>query len=200
VWSPELAWLVGIILSDGHVSNSTHGKYISIKMCDKDILEKIKIITGYKGDVKPLKREKPHYKKPYIIIIGGKIIWQFFTDLEMDNNKSYNAKWPVGLPDEYVNHFIRGLFDGDGSISFNKNNYPFASICGTKKLMCSVSRCVGLHSTEHPNKTETNYKIQYTGDRAKDFLKFIYKNSKENIRMDRKYNKVSEHLNGTVFN
>jgi len=191
-WSPDLAWLVGIVLSDGHVSNIFHGKYIWVKMCDKDVLDKIKIITGYKGDVQPCKREKPHYKKPYIITIGGKKIWQFFTDLGMDNHKSYTAKWPIGLPDEYINHFIRGLFDGDGSIYLNKNNYPFARICGTEKLMNSVSEYINLHFTEHPNKTKTNYIIQYTGNRAKDFLKFIYKNSTENNRMSRKYEKSFE--------
>ena len=199
-WSNELAWLVGVVLSDGHVSNHIHGKYIWVKMCDKDVLDKIKIITGYKGDVTPLKREKLHYKKPYIIIIGGKKIWQFFTNLGMDNHKSQTAKWPVGLPNEYVDHFIRGLFDGDGSIYFDKNDYPFVRICGTKKLMDSVSRYIDLHFTEHSNKIETNYTIQYTGIRAEDLLELIYKNSKQNIRMDRKYNKVLENFHGTVFN
>jgi len=199
-WSSDLAWLVGIVLSDGSVSNIVNGKYIRIKMCDKDVLDKIKIITDYEGKVQPCKREKPHYKKPYIIIIGGKKIWQFFTDLGMDNHKSQTAKWPIGLPDEYVSHFIRGVFDGDGSVYFRKNGYPFAGICGTKKLMSYISKSIDLHFTEHTNKTKTNYTIQYTGDRAKDFLKFIYKNSTENIRMDRKYNKVLEYSNGTVFN
>lgn len=74
IWSSDLAWLVGVMLSDGYVANANNGKYIWVKMCDKDVLDKIKIITGYKGNVNPLKREKPHYKKPYIITIGGKRI------------------------------------------------------------------------------------------------------------------------------
>lgn len=199
-WSPDLAWLVGIVLSDGGVSNPINGKYIKVKMCDKDVIEKIKTITGYKGEIRPCKREKPHYKKPYIIVIGGKTIWQFFTDLGMDNNKSYTAKWPIGLPDEHISHFIRGLFDGDGSIYFRNNGYGFAKVCGTKKLMNSISKCIGLHFNEYTNKTKTNYTIQYTGERAIFFLKFIYKDSTKTMRMDRKYNKVLEHLNGTIFN
>lgn len=191
VWSSELAWLVGVVLSDGHISNIKVGKYVWVKMCDKDVLDKIKIILRYKGSVRPCKREKPHYKKPYIIVVGGKKIWQFFSNLGMDNYKSHNAKWPIGLPEKYYDHFLRGLFDGDGSIFFNRNSYPFARICGTRHLVESIARYINLHYTIHHNKTKTNYIIQYTGNRAKVFLNFIYEKSEEDIRMDRKYKKYS---------
>lgn len=192
VWSPELAWLVGIMLSDGHISSNFRcgSKFVNIRMCDKDVVEKVKKIIQYKGKVRFCKREQLQYKDSYIIVVYGNAIWQFFIDLGMDNHKSYTAKWPVGLPDEYVSHFLRGLFDGDGSISFGKKGYPFARICGTESVIKSVVKYVGLHYTIHPSKN--SYIVQYTGVRAKDFLNFIYKDSTENIRMDRKYKKYLE--------
>lgn len=186
LWSSELAWLVGIILSDGSISAFNIKRYyVVLAMCDVDVVDKVKDSIGYTGNVYNRKIESG--KILYQIKFHGRKAHQFFVDLGMDNHKSYTAKWPIGLPNEHVGHFLRGLLDGDGSVSFNKNGYPFARICGTESVVRSVAEHVGLHHTIHHNETKTNYIVQYTGDRAKKFLDFIYKDSIESMRMDRKY-------------
>ena len=100
------------------------------------------------------------------------------------------------MPDEYqfILHTIRGVLDGDGSISLSKNTgYPFARICGTKDVVNYITDYIGLHNTFHKN-SDINYTIQYTGMRAIKFLNFLYKDSIKQIRMDRKYNKYIKTL------
>lgn len=193
VWSNELTWLVGIVLSDGHVSAINSGKFVKVKMCDKDVIEKIKILTGYTKHLYIHYPKNPRYKTAYSVDLRGNIIWQFFTDLGMDNHKSYNAKFPI-VDDKYIMHVIRGVFDGDGSISMSRNtSYPSARICGTPPVVDFISGYLGLHCTRHPN-SASNVIIQYTGERALRFLNNIYVGSTKSTRMNRKYNKYLDAL------
>lgn len=189
VWSKELVWLVGIVLSDGHVSNSKlKSRYIQIKMCDKDVIYKIKEIIRYNKETYEY-NPKNGCKISYTITVGGRHIWNFFTNLGMDSNKSHNAIFPDSVPKRFVSHLIRGVFDGDGSITINKGKYLSCRICGTEKLINSINKHINLYSTIHSNREKTNFIVQYTGKNALSFLDFIYKDSEESNRMDRKYNK-----------
>jgi hypothetical protein len=188
-WSNELAWLVGIVISDGHISDINNGKFIRIKMCDLDVIEKIKFITDYSGDIIKHIPRNPKYKISYNISLYGESVWNFFTQLGMDNHKSYTAKFPINIPEDYIIHVIRGIFDGDGSLYINKKTgYPFARICGTKNIVEFISTYIGLHNTVYIN-SDINSTIQYTGDRAASFLNRLYEFSTINTRMNRKYNK-----------
>ncbi len=194
-WTKELAWLVGIVLSDGHVSNiKLNSKFIRIHMCDKDVIYKIKKITDYRSSIG---KHVPtnHYKPSYTITFCGKLVWDFFTGLGMDSNKSINAKFPTTVPNDLISHTMRGLFDGDGSVSINKGKYINSRICGTEEVINAVKDYIGLHHTIHANKLKTNFIIQYIGDRAITFLDYLYNDSSKDIRMDRKYNIYTKYIN-----
>jgi len=194
-WTKELAWLVGIVLSDGHVSNIGYKtKFINVHMCDKDVIYKIKKFISYNGNIHK-HCPKNHYKPSYTITFCGKLVWDFFTGLGMDNNKSVTAKFPKDIPDILISHVIRGIFDGDGSITINKGKYLSARICGTKNVVYGVRNYIDLHHTIHVNKSGTNFIIQYTGERALSFLEYIYNGSNENNRMDRKYDIYIKYIN-----
>jgi len=163
-------------------------------MCDKYVLKKIKLFTGYKNKIVELEPDKPHYKTPYQITFHGNKVWQFFRRLGMDNNKLHNAVFPKNISGEFIPHIIRGLFDGDGSISMSKNTgYPFVRICGTRNVVDYVTDYIGLYNTLHQN-SDINYTIQYTGERALQFLSCIYNNSINYTRMNRKYDKYIKAL------
>lgn len=191
-WSNNLAWLVGIMLSDGYISNeSIKTRFIRIKMCDKDVIYKIKKIVRYSSNIYMYKPSNGN-KTSYSITLCGEVIWQFFNSMGMDSNKSYNAHIPVNIPKEYFSHFLRGVFDGDGSIIINKDKYLAARICGTKRVVEFIREYLSINSTIHSNKSDTNFIVQYTGSDALQFLGFIYKNSIKNNRMNRKYKKYLE--------
>mgnify|MGYP006278614541 CR=1 FL=1 len=202
-WSVELSWLVGIVLSDGCVFNKPNNRFVSIKMSDKDVLEKVKYATGYKNKIIELKPERSWYKTPYQIVFAGDKVWRFFRNLGMDNNKSHNAKFPSGIGNRFISHVIRGVLDGDGSISLSRNTgYPFVRVCGTRDVTDYITKYIGLGNTLHKN-SDINYTIQYTGERALKFLRIIYRDSSTSIRMNRKYYKYKKALewgnNGRVL-
>eukprot|EP01084_Bolivina_argentea_P016220 30367_1 len=50
--------------------------------------------------------------------------------------KSLTLNWPKNIPDEYVHHFVRGYFDGDGCIHFHKNRKSLdVSFLGASKFI-----------------------------------------------------------------
>ena len=196
VWSNELAWLVGIVLSDGHVSDVKNSKFVRIKMCDRDVVAKIKDITRYEKDLLIHYSDNSKYKTAYSISFHGEKVWQFFTDLGMDNKKSSTAVFPEVVPEEYIYHVIRGVFDGDGAVYLSKNtNYPFARVCGTSNVVGFIKNYMGLYCTKHYN-SDINVTIQYTGKNAVEFLNKIYFDSNKFTRMSRKYNKYLKIVGG----
>jgi len=182
-WSPELAYIVGFFIADGHISN--HSKesryYIKMRCVDKDVLEKIVFVSGYKNKVLPLDNGKI-----YGISFAGKFIWEFFNNLGFDNNKTFTAKIPKQIPEKFINHCIRGIFDGDGSLSFKKqikSNYPYINVVGAKKVINEVGKLCDYYNNLYPYKNI--WRIDYNGQNAIDFLNWIYRES--TIHMNRKY-------------
>lgn len=187
-WTPELAYIIGLFVADGHMSNYTVGgkKNVSFsnQTIDKDMLIKIAGVCGYKNKVLDFKCGMSRIR------FAGDFIWQFFTDLGFDNNKTkfvYIPKQIVDRPHLY-NHFIRGIFDGDGSVYVKTGGtflYPACNIVGHSNTINFIKGVYGYYNTFGPH--VTIHRIDYSGENAVRFLNDIYKNS--TINMDRKYKK-----------
>jgi len=196
IWTPELAYFTGVVLADGCVSppDGSLGYYVRISMCDLDIIEKLKKNADSQGNIRKDKNGN-NIKDRFTIDFRGKKICDFFIDLGIGYNKTHTVKFPNMIPIRYMSHFIRGIFDGDGSIciNINKHGYPRAKICGTKNVIESISHYARIPNNIYKKHQDgTTYDIQYSGDKAIEFLNYIYKDSNINIRMNRKYNKYLE--------
>ena len=94
-----------------------------------------------------------------------------------------------------MSHFIRGVFDGDGSLSGNKITHIQFQIAGYKPLLrqiqgilvkkCHINK-VKIYSLSGQNKAS---RVQYTGSQIFKILDFLYKNSTSQTRLERKYKK-----------
>jgi len=187
-WSNELAYVIGFFFADGSISNyEKYGKkYVQFACNDKDIIQKIADVCGYKNKVLTFKNGLSR------ISFAGDFIWNFFNSLGFDNNKTYNAKVPVDIIKRQClhNHFIRGVFDGDGSLCTNKKSgrrYPSVNIIGTENLIRFIAKEAPTFNGFYKCKHSIAWRINYNGYKALSFLNYIYGNS--NIYMDRKYTK-----------
>ena len=80
-----------------------------------------------------------------------------------------------------IHHFIRGLFDGDGSVSINDRGYVRYSIIGAKNVINIVSNIVGGNVNSHGN----TWRIETSGNHKAKFLHdFLYKDC--TLYLDRK--------------
>ena len=108
--TPELAYLLGLFASDGNV----HPKHnlISIALNDIEVIEWIK--NKCKCSNKIYTRGKSHK-----IAMSGVRLVEIFREYGITPNKSKTIQFPR-LPKELISYFIKGVFEGDGSVSAKK--------------------------------------------------------------------------------
>jgi hypothetical protein len=137
-WSHNMAYIFGFWLTDGYI-----GKYnsyifsISQHKDDKYLLEAI------------LKEMESNYllyrhknTNNYDLNIRSKIIYDDIIKLGGKERKSLDVKFPK-IPKKYLPDFIRGLWDGDGSIVRDKNRkqlYNSNYVSGSKELALGLYR------------------------------------------------------------
>jgi hypothetical protein len=103
------------------------------------------------------------------------------------------------IPQEYFWHFIRGVFDGDGSINKEKKRKNGAlcfSIIGSENLITEIKKSFNLYGLSNTKVSITKYSsnnnrlvvLKYNSYKDLLILKNnIYEDS-ENLRLTRKYN------------
>lgn len=118
-WSPEMAYVLGFFTADGNmIKNNRGAHFIAFYSTDKDIIGKIRIAlnSNLKVSLKNKHSINSHWKNSYQLQIGSKEIFNDLLNLGMTPNKSLTIKMPI-VPPEFLSHFLRGYFDGDGHVS-----------------------------------------------------------------------------------
>lgn len=118
------AWLLGLYAADGYLPNTKGAKnrvVLSLKASDKDVLEKIKQELKYTGEIHTY-HNKAMDKNFCSLAFTSSTIREQLESYGVVNNKTFVFNKIPNISDEYKIDFIRGYFDGDGSIYFNEPN------------------------------------------------------------------------------
>lgn len=107
VWTHEMAWVLGLFVTDGHVNKKIHSIYFAQK--EEHIL---RIIAKYMGADYVLAATGPTKSTP-TLIINSKEIKEDLAAMGIVANKSFSLPFP-SVPEEFLPSFIRGVIDGDG--------------------------------------------------------------------------------------
>ena len=110
-WTNGMAWVLGLMWADGNIclnKNTGSSKRIRLYSNDIETLQKVKKI------MKAFHPIKFHRNKCYMIDIGSKDIYFSLIKIGFKNRN----KFP-NVPQKYLSHFVRGFFDGDGSVYAN---------------------------------------------------------------------------------
>lgn len=123
--SPNKAYILGFIYADGYVGDSKHNNLV-ISVKDFSILSFIKSELNYTGMIKETQKGGFEGSTPgYAIRISSAKLTSDLRKLGLFPNKSTALMCLPSIPDEYLSHFIRGYFDGDGWVSISKRKpYP----------------------------------------------------------------------------
>ena len=120
--TPEKAYFLGWMYSDGCLPTNTHIFKISLHKDDKHILEEFKKCIRYTGPLYESKRDGQ-----FCLAVSSMKACSDLFKLGCIHKKSLVLKFPTEsqVPKILINDFIRGYFDGDGSV------------CNTKRLISS---------------------------------------------------------------
>lgn len=129
IYTEEKAYTLGLLYADGCNQTDRNSVSLGLKETDKEILDKI---TSLIQPTKPLKyintsnqRKNLGFENSqnqYRLIIANKHISQRLVELGCGKAKTHNLTFPTEeqVPSHLIGHFVRGYFDGDGSVSGDK--------------------------------------------------------------------------------
>lgn len=162
----ETAYVFGLMLSDGNVSQGKResNKSLSICLMDHDIVEQISNIINYQKELKLIKNK---YKE---LRIQSLYLFNDLVALGCVPSKSTVVNYPL-VPDELDRHLIRGIIDGDGCW-YETKNQTFLTICGNDKLIYGLYLKIKKHLNIEPSRLW--YPIDHNDAKSYSFVKMLY--------------------------
>jgi len=214
-WTPNFAYAIGLIATDGCLSKD--GRHITFVSKEKEQISNFKsclgltvktgiTTSGYKDN------------KAFRVQFGDVLFYQFMQKMGLTHAKSLTMG-ELLIPDIYFFDFLRGCLDGDGcSYSYWdprwKSSFMFyigfasGSIKFLTWLRATINRLANLqgHISTHKKKEGKNnfYQLKYAKYEAMKLVKLMYY-TKSCIKLSRKYLKIKRSLDivrthkGVVF-
>ena len=196
----ESAYWLGFIFADGYVYIAHKTNYFGVELSSKDVEHLRKLNLFMDGNAKITFRQRKGGRWDTIseicsIRFSGKHLVEKLCELGCVQRKTSILDMPKDIPELYMRHFIRGYFDGNGTISSElKTGYLKCRIISGSNIFCQKLSeylngigidCVSRKEAEH------TYCVQITKqNEIINFLNYIYKDSV--VYLDRKYNKYLE--------
>ncbi len=201
--SPEVVYTLGLIAADGNICHSGRAHALHLASDDEDIIKKIKVLMEYGGPIRQQKRKNG--KISYSIRASDQTIFNDLQVLGVTERKSLTLQPPV-LNRNLMSHFVRGYFDGDGTVfALHNPKYP-SHYLGAKFYTASLKMARYLYivlrnllGTSYKGKIrnylahqKTNYYVLSLGSGpSKKLFEYMYENS-DGLYINRKYNKFVE--------
>lgn len=198
--SENLAYFIGLMSTDGCVSAKSNRIYIELQLSDKETLDKIRNAMNLTREVKEYETSKGYKNaKLYLENKRAKEIMIYYGVIP---NKTYdpNYKPPYNLDEEYFIHYLRGAFDGDGSVKKTGKYFSFqidVNTVAVANYIVENLRKVGIDSDITINKHKSGYELYrvyfYGKEKGEKLYNLFYKHKPE-LFMKRKFNKFTSLL------
>lgn len=200
-WTPELAYIVGLITTDGSLSSDR--RHIVFVSNDIQLIKLLKKTLGLTNKIGARRSGYTGKKNCYHVQFGDVSFYKWLQKIGLTPNKTMNLG-KLKIPDKLFFDFLRGHFDGDGTCYsyWDKrwpNSYMFylkfytASKDHVLWLKSKIKRLSKLNgSLDKTGKTPV-YHLKYAKKEAKILFDKMY--YKENLPyLDRKYKKLKSIL------
>lgn len=191
------AYFIGLIASDGNISSSDNRVELELASVDLPILEQLRQELELEREIK-IYETSSGYVKNKLYFYSAQIKRDLIS-YGVVPNKTYSKSFsfPKKMQKEYIIDYIRGYFDGDGSVKpSGSNNRPAFQIDGTQLhvLQDMQKYFKEVHSLELriTKQSKTNvqlYRLYCYADTAEKVFELMYKDKEETLYLTRKYDK-----------
>ena len=198
--SGDLAYFLGLFGADGNVHKKDNMFCIELQRQDREILEKIRRKINLSREVKDYCTGRG-FENSKIYFYSKELKEYFKNNYDLMPNKTYdeNFKYPHVLEDKYFLDYVRGYFDGYGSIKKTDCSLTFQidanrSIARAIKDKFKELYNIDLQISSNQKKNFQLYRAYCYGDKAKDVFQLLYttQSAKDGMYMKRKYNRFLE--------
>lgn len=166
-------------------TNERGSHYFAFYSTDRQLLKTTKKILAVSNKIKDY-QPKGNRKTKYTLQVGSRKAHSQLLRLGFTPDKSKSLKYP-SIPSEYLPHFTRGLFDGDGCVSFgfykrsDRQKLHFSIMA---RFVCSNKEFL-YHLHQHLKKTSNikggsicrhsnAYRLLFSTQDARQLYKFMY--------------------------
>ncbi len=195
-WSPNFAYAIGLLASDGCLSKD--GRHIDFTSKDLDQVENFKLCLGVEQN-NGRKRSAKGFEA-YRVQIGDILFYTFLQSIGFSPAKSL-IMGKIDVPKEYFFDFFRGCFDGDGSIHSywdrrwrSSHLFYLELASGSKEFIDwvrgEIENRIGVKgSVTSSKKVNTYYQLKYAKKAAVAIINQMYYDSSV-VYLPRKYTKI----------
>lgn len=211
----EKAYWLGFIFADGWtcLSKSTEGGCLGIELQESDIGHLRKFNKSINGNYKIDRRTRENFGKEHTTCLIRIYSRDLTDDLILHGvipNKSLVKQFPTTVPNNLIRHFIRGYFDGNGTVRINsdKTSLRFCIRSGSKEflnelkahLTCNSIYVGEIITEKHNDKLDKDtcfsFNVYSNFENSIAFYNYLYKNS--SIYLDKKYFKATSAKNSLI--
>ncbi|HLD70415.1 MAG TPA: LAGLIDADG family homing endonuclease [Negativicutes bacterium] len=207
-WSPEMAHVLGFLYADGNITDSvaSRAQYIHFYSTDRHILESIRATMASSHVIEVILPKTANHKngtykskEGFKLRIGSKEMYQDLLNLGVVPNKSKIITFP-DISKQYVSHFIRGYFDGDGCVTImrGKGKYGQIILKGIAVIFTSGSKifleelCRKAHEIANFNirniySGSGAHYLKYSTSESIEWFKFLYSKDMSDLFLKRKF-------------
>lgn len=189
-WSPEMAYVLGLLATDGCVSKTG---MVLLRINDEDLLKKVAKVMNSGHPI----TKSTYQEGLFILMFGREELTRDLRSLGIKSRKSLDVDFP-SVPGKYLRDFIRGVFDGDGSVFYPKQSKN--TLINTKFCSGSESFIVGLKQSLEllgmpikrlycEERKNPFYYIRYCHADSLRLFKILYEDIANDLYLKRKYDK-----------
>jgi hypothetical protein len=188
-WSADLAYVVGLIATDGNLSKDE--RHMTIVSVDYDLLDTVRNCLDIDNAITI---NNSMHGSSYRLQWGSRLFYDWLIRIGLMPAKSLTLG-ALDVPDEYFADFVRGCIDGDGSINvytddynaFKNEKYVYtrldvtlasASLPFLEWIQSTVERLIGIDGGIFQKKVRQGYApayvLKYPKGDALQLLKWLY--------------------------
>ena len=199
-WSPEFAYAIGLLTTDGNLSNN--GRQFDFTSKDREQLDNFKYCLNIKNRI-GYKISGETGRKTGRLQFGDINFYKFLLNIGLTPAKSKKLE-NVAIPDQYFFDFLRGHLDGDGTFYSYwdprwKSSFMFYTefVSASKKhinwLREKIYKFLKIKGHVTKAQGQSTYQLKYAKSESLKLLPKIYYKSNV-ICLSRKYLKIKKCL------
>lgn len=181
----EKAYFLGWLMADGNVSiyNNQYSLKVHVSLKDKDIVDKF--LQTIKSTNKTKIKNGKH--PSYYVSLTSVHMCKTLIGYGVCPRKSGFEKFPLDIPLNLYNHFIRGVFDGDGITDISNNRSGFV---GSEEMLTRILEIIDKKDIKlvRNKKNENIYYFLGSKKFSRGLYNFLYKDA--TIWLERKKDRM----------
>ena len=195
--SKNSAYILGFLFADGCINKNKIHNYLVVELNPKDI----EILEFIKKEIQPNlkikfytkinKKRKKIYHSAGLHFSSSDLVEDLINFGCVPNKTKKEIRIP-NIPQEFYKDFIRGYFDGDGSINISNNGkYGCYMCCSSISFLKDVQNILGFGII---SKSNNPFRINFYSKKDLElFFDYIY-NDEDIFYLKRKFEKFKEVL------